>query len=232
MTAGVLIAIAVLLGSGSETRTVEQSEIMQLVEHYVQDRLASLQQEVRVEFRSVPIRLVNIPRDAHLQVADVPASQLRGSVTVPVEVLHRGRVQHTFLVSLRVRTYGRVLVAGARVDKQTRGDEMPVLVEERETTSLPDDILTTRDVLSHLRTRQIIQRGAILRTGMFEHIPTIHQGSVVTVIVQAGAVTVRTQAVAREDGHNGDRVRVQKLGSHEILTARVIDEQTVELLQE
>lgn len=226
------LLIGGVLAGGGETRSIEQEEIRRVVEQYVHQCLAPMQQEVRIEFRSMPTRVANIARDARLQVGEVAASRLRGNVLVPVEVFRENRVEHTFLVSLRVRTFGRVLVAAQRIEKQARAESIPLVVEERETTLLPPDVLTTRELLAGMQTRQIIQRGAVLRAGMFEPIPTVRQGSIVTLLTRAGSVTVRTQAIVRDDARSGERVRVQKAGSHEILTARVIDEQTVELIHE
>jgi len=60
----------------------------------------------------------------------------------------------------------------------------------------------------------------------------VQQGSVVTLIVRTGAVLVRTSAIVREDGLPGALIRVQKLGSNELFSARVVDAQTVEVLNQ
>jgi flagella basal body P-ring formation protein FlgA len=67
---------------------------------------------------------------------------------------------------------------------------------------------------------------------MFEYMPLVRQGSVVTLVVKTGAVLVRTAAIVREDGLAGERIRVQKLGSPELFSARVVDAETVELTNE
>lgn len=231
MTTWMLIGLLAFC-AGDATRSVEEDEIKSVVQQYVQSRLGSSSQEVRVEFRSIPNRILNIPKDARLHVVTESVPDLQGNVILPVEVVHADRVVHTFLVSLRVRTFGQVLVAAETMGKHQQGSAIPVVIEQRETTTLPPDVLTSPEQLQGKRTRQFIRRGAVLRQSMFESQPLIRQGSVVTLVVKTGAVLVRTAAIVREDGLAGDRIRVQKLGSHEVFSARVVDAETVELTNE
>ncbi len=227
----ILIGLLPFVG-GDATRTVEEDEIRQVVQQYVQTRMGSSAQDLRVEFRSVPNKILNIPKDARLRVATETAPDLQGNIMVPVEVVHGDRVVHTFLVSLRVRTFGQVLIAVETMGKHQPGTAIPVLMEQRETTTLPRDVLTSREQLQGKRTKQLIRRGAVLYGSMFETQPVVQQGSVVTLLVKSGAVLVRTAAIVREDGLLGERIRVQQLGSNELFSARVVDAQTVELMNE
>ncbi len=220
------------LGGNDATRPVGEEEIKQVVEQYVYQRVGASSQEVRVEFRSVPNKILNIPKDARLQVATEATPELQGNVTLPVEVVQGERVVHTFLVSLRIRTFGQVLIATETIGKHQEGASIPVLMEQRETTTLGPDLLTAREQLQGKRTKQIIRRGAVLRQSMFEETPIVQQGSVVTLIVRTGAVLVRTSAIVREDGLPGALIRVQKLGSNELFSARVVDAQTVEVVNQ
>lgn len=231
MTTWILIGLLTCVG-GDATRTVEEDEIRQIVEQYVLSRIGPSSQDVRVEFRSVPNKILNLPKQARLRVATEAAPDLQGNVILPVEVVHGDRVVHTFLVSLRVRTFGQVLIAAETMGKHQQAVAIPISMEQRETTTLPPDVLTSREQLAGKRTKQLIRRGAVLRESMFEVMPVVQQGSVVTLLVKTGAVLVRTAAIVREDGLPGDRIRVQKLGSNELFSARVVDAQTVELMNE
>lgn len=76
----------------------------------------------------------------------------------------------------------------------------------------------------------MIRQGAILTESMFENIPVVNQGDLVTLLVRTNSVLIKTRAVAREDGGSGDVVLVQKEGSRDRLKARVLDRFTVELI--
>lgn len=226
-----IIVLSLALNDGTP-RTVTADDIKQAVEQFVRAKIGGAHQEVRIEFRTVPNKIVNIPHDAQLHIVDDTVPTLQDVIILPVEILASDRVLRTFLVSLRIRTFDPVIVANETIGNHQQAEAIPVTVEQRETTTLPADRLTTRDQLKGKRTKQIIRRGAVLRQNMFEEMPVIQQGSVVTLIVKAGQVFVRTAAIAREDGTSGALVRVQRLGSNELFSARVVDERTVELANE
>ncbi|MER3522594.1 MAG: flagella basal body P-ring formation protein FlgA [Ignavibacteria bacterium] len=223
-----IVLLSVALGGGTP-RTVTEDEIKQAVEQFVRAKIGNAHQEVRIEFRSVPNKIANIPHDAQLHIVDDNVPTLQDVVILPVEIVTNDRVLHTFLVSLRVRTFDPVIVANETIGNRQQAEVIPVTIEQRETTALPADRLTTREQLQGKRTKQIVRRGAVLRQSMFEEMPLVQQGSVVTLVVKTGQVLVRTAAIAREDGTSGALVRVQRLGSNELFSARVVDERTVEL---
>ena len=66
-----------------------------------------------------------------------------------------------------------------------------------------------------------------LKAGDLIRPPLVRRGAIVQVQLTAGGLSVTGQAVAVESGAEGDRIHVQNLSSHAVLTAQVIGSGTV-----
>ena len=111
MTAFVkILLVALLVGGGGDTRRVEEREIKEVIEKYVASRFEDSNADYQIEYRSVPTKVLNVAHSARLQVAADPKTQVRGTVMVPIEVFAENRVVHTFVVTIRVRTFAQVLI--------------------------------------------------------------------------------------------------------------------------
>jgi flagella basal body P-ring formation protein FlgA len=226
------ILFAALTGIAT-TRNLEEREVRLAVEQFVNAKLASLdgtKETFSIEFRSVPRRILDIPRHATLRVVDDVRKELRNNVMLPVEVVSNGRVGHVFFVTVKIRRFGDVLVAPETIEKNRHGDSLTVEEAHVETTSLPADLMTDRTKLLGKRAKRIITKGSVLTESMFEPLPTVFQGSPVTLILKVNGVLITTSAVVREDGLTGDFVLVQKAGAGDRFKARVLDGHTVELI--
>ncbi|MBX2989603.1 MAG: flagellar basal body P-ring formation protein FlgA [Bacteroidetes bacterium] len=204
-----------------------------MIEQFIGSKLAaqsSAEVEFAVEFRKVPVNGSVTLKGATFRVADKGSMLLRKNVLLPIEVVQNGRVEHTFLVSVKIRRFGKVMIASDKIEKGQSGDSIAARREEVETTMLSEDVITDPKKLVGKRAKRIINAGSVLTESMFEGIPTITQGSPVTLSVKSNSIVIGVQAIAREDGAKGDIIKVQKTGSGNRFTARVVDEKNVELV--
>ncbi len=224
------IAALLFVFTNGPTRSVSADEIRQLVDRFVYTKLDSAKNAVTIEYRSLPTRVLNVSERAQLRVVSDPTVVLRNGVMLPVEVYYGNHVEHTFIVSLRIRTYGSVVRASDNIEKGESGQRITVIDEMVETTTLPDDFIADSQNLVGKRTKRMLRKNAVLVESMFESIPLINQGDAITLLVRNNNVVIKARAVAREDGASGDVVMVEKVGSRERLKARVLDKFTVELI--
>lgn len=225
-----LILCSAMFLVGGPTRIVDEQEIKKVVEQFVYSKLDTSKEKISIEYRSVPSKVLNIPKEATLRVVAEQHTDLRNGVLLPVEVSCNDRVEHTFLVSLKIRRYARVLIASAKIEKRDLGELIAATEEMMETTTLPPDVITNHDKLKGRRAKRIVKQGTVLTESMFEKIPTVSQGSTVTLLVKTKSVVIKAKAIVREDGGTGDIVEVQKAGTGDRFKARVVDEHTVEML--
>ncbi len=220
----------ILLG---QTNVVEVDEIKSAVSQYVFSRLDStMRKDAIIEFRG-GLERVSISGSEHtLRVGLGEERVLRGIVCLPVEITSAGKVAREMLVSLKIRLFGQVLVAGRQFERHSNVFDQDVGTRYAELTSMPDDVVMRKDQLSGKRTSRIIGAGSILRESSLELIPLVFRDEQVTLIVRAGHVKLSMKGVAKDDGVFGSMIEVQKLDSHERIEAVVIDEHTVQVTME
>ena len=125
---------------------------------------------------------------------------MRGIVCLPVEITSEGKVARQMVVSLKVRLFGQVFVAGRQLERHSNISDEGIGSRYVELTSMPDDVVMHKEQLSGKRTSRIIGAGSILRESSLELIPLVFRDEHVTLIVRAGHVKLSMQGVAKEDG--------------------------------
>lgn len=229
------LILTLLLPADARERSLAEQEIKKVIEQFVSSKLTaqlSAGQEFSVEFRNVPVHVSVSVKGATLRVVDKGSMPLRNTALLPVEVVQNGRVEHTFLVSVKIRRFGKVLIASDKIEKGQSGDSISARTEQVETTMLTEDVIADKEKLAGKRAKRIVKAGSVLTESMFEGVPTITQGSPVTLSVKSNSVVIGVQAIAREDGAKGDIIAVQRVGSGNRYAARVVDEKTVELVSQ
>jgi flagella basal body P-ring formation protein FlgA len=222
------MSLIVLLALG--TSFIARAEIENAVEAYIRARVArSPTEDMIVEFRSVPDRLVVTGHEHSIRVPSLAACLSPGNVSVPVEVISGDRVEQQCIVSVKVRTFDSVLVAGRQLNRHEVIRHEDVRRERMETTALREPAMTERYQLDHLRTRRIIVVGTVLTSELLEPVPLIAQGSHVTLVVKTKGIRLSMDAIVKEDGFRAKQVDVLKVGSRTRVRATVIDEKTVEM---
>ena len=76
--------------------------------------------------------------------------------------------------------------------------------------------------LKLLRNKSFLNKGEILTTDEVEHLPVLFSGDEVTAVKTFGSVTVTVQALAREDGCIGEKIKIKTIDNKQF-TAKVIN---------
>ncbi len=185
-----------------------------------------------IEVRSVP-PCQRVPAASVALVPRIePGRLLKGTISVPVEVVGDGKVLLTLVVAARVRTFATLLFLKRSLDRHEEIAPDDILPRRSETTLLGDNLLTDPKEISGMRSTHMIGAGAVLREDLLEPIPLVHANDVVTAIVHCGTVTLTSRAVAKNDASLGSAVVVQREGEHMRLRGRVAGPATVEIVSE
>jgi flagella basal body P-ring formation protein FlgA len=81
-----------------------------------------------------------------------------------------------------------------------------------------------------LMARRQIAAGMPLNEALLDKPPLVKSGNAVMIMARIGDITVTASGKALQEGGEGEIVRVQNLSSNKILTARVVDKATVEVI--
>lgn len=221
--------IIMTLWFGDTMTVVKPEALKRAVEEYVRNQFRGSAQTIIVEFRSSPNGIVVSDVGYSFRVAPEGSARLSGNVSLPVEIVVKDKVERRVLVPFKVRTFANVIMASKQMQQHTLITKENVEMQTVETTLLPQDIVTSFEMLTEKRSSRIISQGSILRESMIETVPLVQRDETVTLVVKSKGVEVTTKALAKENGRRGDFILVQKLETRERLKARVVNNKLVQL---
>ena len=129
----------------------------------------------------------------------------------------------------RLEIYADVVVAKNYLPRHQIVEEKDVQVINKNITMQPPDVVTDlKDVLGK-RTTLSINNQETLRRSMVEVPPLVKKGDRVILLVERDHFRITAQGEVREDGREGDRIRVVNTSSKKEVYGRVLDAQTVEV---
>ncbi len=229
-----MIALAPILSAlllfGSPSLRVTGAEIREAVRANVMQRLSMRPDDVLIEFRGVVHDVDVSDGPVRLIVGGDGMTRFRGAMSVPVDIAAGDAIVRRLLVSIRVRTYGDVLVAARLLDRGCVLRPADVVRQRVETTELPDDLIIAWDDCVEKQTARIVTAGTVLHRSLLEPLPVIHRGEQVVLVVRGGAVVLQSEVVATADAALGQTVIVKKPTTHERLVARAIGPKRVEIV--
>lgn len=225
-----MIVMLVLPFPGSPGSDDVDRLVRYAVEESVRGRLQLPQNDVIIEFRSVP----PIPWIEGMAIrADVEhTTRLLGNISLPLEVEANGIVVRRSMVSIKVRVFAIRLVALRTLQRHDELSENDVELRRREISTLPPDCLERAAEVCGKRATRVIREGSVVTAGVLEPVPLVRANHPVTILARAGSVTVSLRGIAKEDGCKGERILVEKADSRERLKGQVVGVSTVEFTVE
>jgi len=197
--------------------------LAQAVIGYMRRHYAKSGEEFDLHFRHLPELAPNVPSSAKYEVLDSPNQCYRGNVVLVVAATIEGKPVKKYPVSVKVRTYGEVLVALESIDLNVPLTGRMFKKERRETTNMRE---TPVSDLSEIRAKQasrIISRNSILTRNELEAVPAVRQGDIVTIALKSGAFYITAQGRARKSGGVGETIPVVNLVSLKEIQGVIID---------
>ena len=176
-----------------------------------------------------------IEPDLRLQQCDQTVAGTRApGLKIPgrVVVLLRCAGSHPWHIYVPVRVVGvtAVAVASHALVAGTVLTSADITVERRDVTLLPPGFFNSAAIAVGLTAARPIAGGAILTNEMLLGTPAVRRGQTVTLIADAGGISVRTNGRALMDGFVNQRVKVQNLSSGKIIEGIARSDQTVEII--
>jgi len=149
---------------------------------------------------------------------------------VPVSVSVNGQLFTKVLTKLDVRQFRQVVVA---VDQISSGDLFStgnLRYARMDTGKLSAGYFTDMNKLIGLAARHSLNQGMAITDSMVVKPTIIKRGSAVNIVARLGSLEVTAMGQALQDGMQGQLIRVQNVNSNKIISAKVLDESTVEVL--
>jgi len=229
------IILAIILMAGlyvpvALSQAIPGDQVRKSVEDYI-GQLSVPSTEFTTEFTDLKASYHSYSKSYSLEVASANSSVMKGLVTFLVKVKSRAvpRSDQTIPVTVRIRTFERVLVAARTIQPHVEIAPADVRTVRAETTDLPSPVSDVPQLKAKWTSRWI-QEGKPLTFDMFEDEPVIKRGDEVSIVVRTRNVVVREQGNALQDGKMNDIISVTN-ESRDNLRGRVIGKGEVVLVE-
>lgn len=217
--------------SVAEARIIDASEVASAAvgEVYRQADVQPGDDRVQVRVISLPERLEVPEGEVKLQVDLLYGLRYNAPTVARVVAMQDTQKVGQAILRLDVRRYQEVVVASRMLPGKTLLQPSDLKRLRLETGRLPDGFLVDPVKAIGMQLQRPLRSGDILMESMLLQPIIMRRGAAVTLQVRQGEMLVSVAGEALQDGSVGQRIRVKNLLSKRIVTAKVIDEATVEV---
>jgi flagella basal body P-ring formation protein FlgA len=140
-----------------------------------------------------------------------------------------GVVRH-LRVTAEIERETRVVLAMRDLTRGTIVAEGDIAEAYRPFRGLPRDTVRGADAALGQQLVRAIRAGAVVRAGFLTAVPVVSRGAKVILVVAEGGLRITTPGIVREDAGAGEIVRVVNAASGKVVTGRVVNAETVEVI--
>ena len=201
-------------------------------EHLLVDKAGILNLDrTSIELAATPVKLAIPYGEMNFRIPCGAETNIRLSqyISLPIQIILNGKTYRTLIISLKVKSFKKVIVAAKTIPRDKHLSETDIFVEERDIIPLPGSALVDKSDVYGKRAKRRISQGEILTNEMIEIPPLIYRGDKVVILFESPHLKVTTLGMAKEDGYEGKIIRVENINSKKIITAKVINEKLVRL---
>jgi flagella basal body P-ring formation protein FlgA len=212
-------------------------DLFAVAEKFVRERLPWEQEDITVQLVQSPAKIIvaaarsEVRLEPNLRLQRIPS----GRVRIDVSIWANGRKQQEIPVVVHVTVYQRVAIAKRRIDRgQLLTDDN--IHFDRRSVEGASDFVTAKDAPIGQRAKRSIAASLIVASTDIEPADNekqviVKQGDVVKLIARAGGMRLATTGEALQEGAAGKMIRVRNVDSKLVVTGRVVDRSTVEVLR-
>lgn len=183
-------------------------------------------------YESFEFELMNTPDSfSDIKIRSNEEFVLSGSVGyIPVSVVRNDNSEFNSILSVKIKTYAKVLVAINSIDSKTELNPADFEFKLLDVSTLRGEPIKDYLMISSLRSKSFIKEGSVLTEERTETIPAIFSGDKVLANIRYGNVVVSTDAYARNDGSIGDVISIRTKSSKQF-RAKIVDSKNVNIIE-
>jgi flagellar basal body P-ring formation protein FlgA len=224
-----LLLSACLLAFGAQAAVVQDlGELETVVTAEAQRLLPPLTDKQRLVVGPLPAQLQLARCETPIQSAKAAGFQAPGRVLI--ELRCNGQTPWHLYVPARVVGTGTVVLTAHALIAGTVLAEKDLVTEEKDLIGLPPGYLNDPSIAVGLTAGRAIAGGTILTNQQLLGAQAVQRGQTVTLIADAGGISVRMEGRALSDGFINQRVRVENLSSGKIVEGIARSPQLVEII--
>lgn len=136
----------------------------------------------------------------------------RGNFFITLEFSLNDRVIRRIDVPVKVQIFRQVPIALNSISRGSTIKETDIIKERKDISGYNDSELISFYEVIDSKAKSNISKGAVITKHFLQESNIINRGDRVIIIVQSGAVQIRTTGVALQDGSFGETIRVRRDG--------------------
>ena len=232
----ILVILIMLIMPKASAAVVSGQIIEELITSKINETL-----DARGDYRR---REVNFTRG--VQDVTVPAGNIELTATLPgninfstgnfnrmtsvsVKFVVNGKSYHTMSFSVNVRVYDTVLIANRDLTFDKPVMETDFRVEEVAVDGR-NEYVKDYEAIKGLVPSRFIQAGSPISLSYFQTAVVIQSNQTVRILIRQNGIVASATGVALNRGRVGQMIRVRNTSSGKIITGKVVDAQTVEVV--
>lgn len=211
---------------------ISKEYLADMAKAYVEQRIAEENPEgdFSVERTALPNRVV-IPQGNVAYEMELPYGvRYNAPTNVYISIKVDGRLMHKTLVRLRVHQYKEVVVLNRAIPAKTTIGIGDVRLERMDVTRLGAGYMTDPQRAVGMEVKRVLPAGSVLRTTMIRKPTIIERMAPVKILSRLNGAEIVVDGQAMQDGREGEVIRVKNLVTKKVITARIVDASTVEVL--
>ena len=218
--------------SSAYPQSISSARFVELARDKVEKQLQEMGEKRRHELMLIRApQLMNLPAGPIICEVELPqALKYSGNVPVHIRVFVNGKFYRKTVCYYEVAVYDKILVAEHDLIMEKPIQSADVRLEERRVESGSGRYLTKVEDLAGRVPGRVIRAGTAVESAMLQNPIVFDVGAPLTIRVSYHGVAVTTDGVAMQRGRVGADVRVRNARSGKILRGKVIDAQTVEIV--
>lgn len=209
------------------TIVISPAKIRAAVNHYIirQSPWNSKQLKVkRIKYNhsiTVPVGKVS------LEVSAPKHTDWLGAIPFTVNIKVNGRKITRLTVAANIEVWSNVVLTTKPLGRFQPIDADDIKVVKMDLARVPNNAVLIPEKVIGLRARRNIAANCILRKNQIEIPPMVKRGDIIQVVAESPTMKISVKGIAKQNGGEGDRIRVVNLKSKKIIYAKVVDGQTV-----
>jgi flagellar basal body P-ring formation protein FlgA len=226
----IVLDVPASVSVATASQTISASDLVTTVRETV---LAARPQDaarLSIQPGSVPAPPLAVPAGRlELRVRPRLGGEWLGSVSAPVEIWINESLHRTVYVPVKIALLTEVLVAVRALPRGTPMGPGDVRIERRE-VGIGQDPLSDPAALIGRQAARSLSVGEMVQASFVEQPPLVKRGEVVLLTAEGRGLRAVTEGEAREDGKEGQLVRVRNLSSNREVYGQVDGPRSVRIL--
>lgn len=138
-----------------------------------------------------------------------------GKVSFKIEVREKGHQERVFWGTARVRVFKQAVVALRPLKARTKITADDITLARVELSDATGSFGSIEE-LGNMEAKRPISAGAVIKTEYVKKETVIRRGEKVLVMVEGPSIRIRSQGIAREDGHVGATIAVRTASGKDV----------------